>query len=162
MGTTFVSVKSGPDAPGFWLRDGILELWLRFLALHIEDPLPSGSVASGIRDQWLLASRGYFNGCVPDGMDDVVATEEGARLVRAAVHSLLAALSKGQAQISAGTLNLMGFSNGPFLCDVDAWRLVEVSEAFLNLLDGKITDDASGTAFMPGCGEHPSPTPSGD
>ena len=80
MGTSFVRIKPGSDAPGFWLRDGILELWLRFLALHIDDPPPSGSIASGIREQWLLASRGYFNGCVPHGMADAVSTDEGRKL----------------------------------------------------------------------------------
>ena len=155
MGTSFVSVTPGDDAPGFWMRDGILELWLRFLALHIEDPPPPGSAASRIREQWLLASRGYFNGSVPHGMEHAVSTDEGANLVREAVHSLLAALSKAPPRISAGTLNLMGFSGGDFVGDVDTWRLVEVSRAFLQLLDGKITATARSTAFMPGCRESP-------
>ena len=156
MGTTFVCTRRGLDAPGFWLTDGILELWLRFLALHIEDPTICGSVATKIRDQWLLASRGYFNGCVPHEMEDAVATAEGAQLVRNAVHALLDALSKGPTQLSAATLNLMGISSGRFVHDIDAWRLVEISQAFLDLLDGKITDDARSTAFMPGCREQPS------
>ena len=155
MGTSFVSINPGNDAPGFWLLDGILELWLRFLALHIEDPPPSGSVASGIREQWLLASRGHFNGCVPHGMKDAVATDEGDKLVREAVQSLLGALSKAPPRISAGPLNLMGFSGSDFVRDVDTWRLVEVSKAFLQLLDGRITDTAKSTALMPGCRDSP-------
>jgi hypothetical protein len=88
-------------------------------------------------------------------LEDAVATAEGAQLLRNAVHALLDALSKGPTQLSASTLNLMGISSGSFRGDIDAWRLVEVSQAFLDLLDGKITDEARSTAFMPGCREHP-------
>jgi hypothetical protein len=137
MGRTFVSARRELGAPGFWLRDWNLELWLRFLALHIEDPKSSGSVATKIRDQWLLASGGSFNGCVPHGLEDAVATAEGAQLLRNAVHALLDALSKGPTQLSASTLNLMGISSGSFRGDIDAWRLVEVSQAFLDSWTGK-------------------------
>ena len=30
-----------------------------------------------IRNQWLLASRGYFRGCVPHAMEDACATQPG-------------------------------------------------------------------------------------
>lgn len=150
MGTTFVHVERGPNPRGFWMRDGVLELWLRFLALHIEDPATPGTLATTIRDNWLLASRGYFNGCVPIALDEAVETDEGRALVRNAIQSLLSALSKGPSHISAGTLNLMGFSGGPFLRDVETRRLIEVGDAFLALLDGRITEGPSSTTFMPG------------
>jgi hypothetical protein len=157
MGTTFVSVTSGSDAPGFWMRDAVLELWLRFLALHVEDSTASGSLEATIRDQWLLASRGYFNGCVPHNMQQAVSTEAGTQIVRKAVASLLEHLSKGPTHIAAETLNLMGFSGSPFQHDVEAWRLTEVGHAFLDLLDGKITVGARSKEFMPGCREQPTP-----
>lgn len=138
------------------MRDGVLELWLRFLALHVDDSTASGTLEATIRDQWLLASRGYFNGCVPHNMQEAVSTETGTQIVRKAVASLLERLSKGPTHISAGTLNLMGFSGSPFLHDVEAWRLTEVSHAFLDLLDGKITHGPRSTEFMPGCREQPS------
>src|SRR3954466_2399644 len=109
MGTTFVRVQPGTDSPGFWMRDVILEVWLRFLALHIDDPNEPGTPAAIIRDQWLLASRGYFGGCVPHNMSEAVATEEGAIIVREAVNSLLKSLERAPVTISAGALNLMGF-----------------------------------------------------
>ena len=43
------------------MRDRILEVWLRLLALHIADP-EQGSIGQQIREGWLLASRGYFLG----------------------------------------------------------------------------------------------------
>src|SRR5262245_42887534 len=132
------------------MSDSVLELWLRFLALHVEDPAESGSLATRIRDQWLLASRGFFTGCVPDGLAEAVSTPEGDRLVRAAIGSLLAVLRSAPPHLSMDVLNLMGFDGGEFTADIETWRLVEVGEAFLALLDGKVTAGPSDAAFMPG------------
>lgn len=149
MGTTFVGIGDR----GFWMRDSILEIWLRFLALHIEDPVESGSLATEIRDQWLLASRGYFIGCVPDGLEEAVSTPEGEKLVRSAIHSLLNALKKAPNYLSNGVLNLMGFNDGEFTQDLENWRLVEIGQAYLDLLDGKIQTRSSDSFFMPGSRE---------
>lgn len=147
MGTTFVGIGDR----GFWMRDSMLELWLRLLALHVEDPVESGTVATKIRDQWLLASRGFFNGCVPDGLEEAVSTPEGEVLVRAAIHSLLEALRAAPGRLNKDVLNLMGFIGGTFTADVETRRLVEVGHAYLDLLDGKITTGPGDTSFMPGC-----------
>jgi hypothetical protein len=44
MGTTFVTIREGNtgDEPGFWMRDHMLELWLRLLALHLPEPTNQG------------------------------------------------------------------------------------------------------------------------
>src|SRR5688572_23131272 len=110
MGTTFVTLSSDPntDAPGFWMSDGMLELWLRLLALHLPDPMDDGRYAAvrGIRDQWLLGSRGFFMGCVPHGLEEACGSTEGQALVRSAVLSLLAALGRSEVAIDPATLNL--------------------------------------------------------
>jgi hypothetical protein len=147
VGTTFVGIRDR----GFWMSDSVLELWLRFLALHVEDPVESGSLATRIRDQWLLASRGYFTGCVPEGLEEAVSTPEGEALVRAAIHSLLEALKAAPSHLSKDVLNLMGFGGGAFPIDIETWRLVDVGHAYLDLLDGKITAGPSNPSFMPGC-----------
>lgn len=146
MGTSFVSISER----GFWVRDGLLELWLRLLALHIEDPAEPGVLATTIRDQWLLASRGYFNGCVPDGLEEAVSTAEGAALVRAAVQSLLGALEAAPSRLGKDVFNLMGFSGGAFTGDVETRRLIEIGVAFLDLMDGRITSGPEDRSFMPG------------
>ena len=135
---------------GFWMRDGVLELWLRLLALHVEDPTEPGTLAGEIRDQWLLASRGFFNGCVPHGLEEAVATKEGEEIVRKAIASLLRALEAAPADLSKDVLNLMGFEGGRWEADFEPRRLIEVGHAFVDLLDGNITDDARSTRFMPG------------
>jgi len=150
MGTTFVHAKPhGTDVPGFWMRDSVLELWLRFLALHIKDPLEPPTLATSIRDQWLLASRGYFGGMVPHGLDEAVATPEGEAIVRAAIHSLLESLAKAPRDFGPEVLNLMGIE-GEFFGRWETSRFIEVGQAFIDLLDGKISDTSASTAFMPG------------
>jgi hypothetical protein len=153
MGTTFVSISGDR---GFWMRDGVLEVWLRLLALHVTDPGEPGSLATKVRDQWLLASRGAFNGCVPHGLEEAVSSPEGESLVRNAVQSLLRALATAPERLHVDVLKLMGFEAGAFTGPIETRSLIEVGRAFLDLLDGKITSDASDTSFMPG-----SPTPTG-
>ena len=151
MGTTFVRLRGC----GFWMSDSLLELWLRLLALHIEDPVEPESLAARIRDQWLLASRGYFNGCVPAGLEDAVATPQGEALVRAAIDSLLGALGSAPARLSKDVFNLMGITNGVFTADIETWRLAEVGQAYLDLLDGKVLTGPGDAALMPGSGQPP-------
>jgi hypothetical protein len=148
VGTTFVGIGDR----GFWMRDTLLELWLRLLALHVEDPVESGTAATRIRDQWLLASRGFFSGCVPEGLEEAVATAGGEALVRAAIHSLLGALKSAPDRLGKEVFNLMGFEGTAFIADIETRRLVEVGRAYLDLLDGEITAGADDTSFMPGCG----------
>ena len=153
MGTTFVTLSretSGKE-PGFWMRDGILELWLRLLALHLPEPTDRGEhqATLKIRNQWLLASRGYFNGCVPHGMEDACATQDGRNVVRAAIHSLLAALQQTKTPLDADTLNLLGIE-GQFTAPIERNWLRDTGHAFLDLLDGKISCLPSSTEVMPG------------
>ena len=132
------------------MSDSVLEVWLRLLALHLEDPTAPGSVATTIRDQWLLASRGYFTGCVPDGLEEAVRTQEGAALVRGAIDSLLGALAVAPNHLGKDVFNLMGFASGEFTGDIETRRLIEVGHAFLDLLDGKIATKPEDSSFMPG------------
>ena len=148
MGSSFVEISG----KGFWMRDGILELWLRLLALHLEDPAREEThVVRSIRDNWLLASRGYFGGHVPTELEEAVSTSEGRAAVIAAIESLTRALKKSPAKLDHGTLNVLGFETGEFTGDIERERLLEIAQAFLDLIAGKIQSDATSTEFMPGC-----------
>jgi hypothetical protein len=105
MGTTFVTLGRIANGEtdrthelGFLMRDPMPELWLRLLALQIEDPVSHdperGALIRRIRDQWLLASRGYFNGCVPHGFPEAVETDAGGDIVRRAVLAAASALER--------------------------------------------------------------------
>ncbi len=83
MGSTFVDINDF----GFWAHDSLLELWLQLVALHLSEPTDSDSpdahaTVKKIRDQWLVASKGYFGGCIPVSLDEAVATKEGRIRVR--------------------------------------------------------------------------------
>lgn len=135
MGSSFVGIGKN----GFWLRDGFLELWLRLLALHIKDPAhddPDGAVIRAIRDQWLLASRGFFNGCVPADLEGAVRTKAGEKAVREAAASLLRALEAAPDLLNKDVLNLLGFENR-LEKDDETWCLISIGRAFLDVLDGK-------------------------
>jgi hypothetical protein len=134
---------------GFWLTDSLLELWLRLASLHIEDPVESATLATKIRDQWLIASRGYFSGCVPFSLDEDIATAEGKQLVIEAILSLQKSLKRAPAKIDGNTLNLLGIE-GRFGGEIETWRLIEVGQAILDLVLGKITTTPSDSP-MPGC-----------
>jgi len=153
MGTTFVTLtrEASGKEPGFWMRDGMLELWLRLLALHLPEPTDNGEHQSTlpIRNRWLLASRGYFGGCVPHGMEDACATPAGCEVVRRAIDSLLAALRRAPTALDANTLDLLGIEGIQF-APIERMWLQEIGLAFLDLLDGKITCTPSSTEVMPG------------
>lgn len=129
----------------------MLELWLRFASLHIMDSVEDYSLAHTIRNEWLLASRGYFSGCVSLSLDENVSTPEGKTVVLDAINSLLKSLRQAPGLLDRGVLNIMGFSGG-FVRDIESWRLIEVSEAFVDLINGKQFGDASTSLLMPGSG----------
>jgi hypothetical protein len=153
MGTSFVTITDGTTGsePGFWMRDEMLELWLRLLALHLPEPTDAGENSSTpeIRDRWLLASRGYFNGRVPHDMEFACATPERMEVVRAAIRSLMANLDKSDSVLSADTLNLLG-NDGYNYFDLDRSRLRDIGFASIDLLDGRINQTARSTDVMPG------------
>jgi hypothetical protein len=154
MGTTFVTLTpevSGKEV-GFWMRDGWLELWLRLLALHLPEPTDTGEhqATIKIRNQWLFASRGYFIGCVPHGMEEACATPAGRNVVRIAIDSLLRALDHAPTPLDSDTLNLLGIEGSQFVFNIERKPLQEIGHAFLDLLDGQVTCTASSTDVMPG------------
>jgi hypothetical protein len=154
MSTSFVTItdiKTG-EGPGFWMRDAILELWLRLLSLHLPEPTDAGEnvATTEIRNRWLLASRGYFNGFVPHNMEFACSSAEGTGVVRAAIESFLESLNQSDAPLDSETLNLLSIEGGKFTTPIDRQVLRDVAYAFLDLLDGKIHDTAKSTKVMPG------------
>ncbi|WP_459558394.1 hypothetical protein [Lacunimicrobium album] len=155
MGTSTVRIGNR----GFWVIDGLLEVWLRFLSLHVESGDEDNCIEHQIRNQWLFASLGYLNGCVLEGLEEAVSTPRGEQTVRNAINSLMKSLKVAPQKISKDVLNLMWPRNQPgqFDSDLDTWRLIELGQAYLDLLDGKITSAPNKNQLFPGCGpEKPS------
>jgi hypothetical protein len=145
MAITFV----GAEQSGFWMHDTILELWLRWAALHIDDQCADPALARRIRDQWLLASRGLCRGTVPLDLVADTATGPGRDIVLGAAASLLKSLREGPPVLSRDVINLMGMS-GKFMNDVETHRLIEVSESIIGWIGGKAFGGNVDHSFMPG------------
>lgn len=154
MGTSFVTItdRQTGDELGFWMRDAVLELWLRLLSLHLPEPNDAGDnvATTEIRNRWLLASRGYFNGCVPHDMEFACSSAEGVSVVRVAIDSLMKSLNQSNMPMDCETLNLLGIEGSMFTSSIDRQVLRDVGNAFLDLLDGKIYDNAASANLMPG------------
>lgn len=154
MGTTFVSIDRNDSHPsGFWMRDGWLELWLRLLALHLPEPNHDDEhleLTLEIRNRWLLASKGYFNGCVPHDMEFACDTDAGKKLVRSAIDSLMTSLQKSDLDLDSGTLNLLGLDGGDFTKGIERRPLLDIGNAFVDLLEGRINGPSQIEKIMPG------------
>jgi hypothetical protein len=151
VGTSFVTIDG---EHGFWMRDNVLVLWLRLLALHVVEPArgyDSTESVKRIHDRLLSISTISWGGCVPNVLPDVIAAPGGADLVRDAIHSLMRTLRQGPPILETGAIQLLGFKEEPlFRANVNATKLLEVGQAFLDLMDGKILFTARSTDFIPG------------
>jgi len=149
MSTSFVDFGG---ETGFWINDGILELWLRFLALHLEEPDPgvSDHPVYAIRNRWMLASKIHFGGCSPLSLATDCADPVGKAAVIAAIHALMDELRRDPGDLDARTLNLLGLEGGHSVGGFPSANLLEVGDAFLRLIAGEITTTAGDPALMPG------------
>lgn len=143
------------DQVGFWINDADLELLLRLLALHIPDPASTrmaaaedAQIALSIRDQWLLASRGWFLGCVPHGLEEAADTDAGRAVVRTALTALLAALTHMPDGMPRGMGTLLGIE-GTYSEDIPTWRLWACAKALQELLDGQIATTSRDNVVIP-------------
>jgi hypothetical protein len=157
LGRTISGTLAGQgDQVGFWINDADLELLLRLLALHIPDPASSRTAAAederialSIRDGWLLASRGWFLGCVPHGLEDAADTDAGMAVVRTALTALLAALTHMPDGMPGGVGTLLGIE-GIYTEDIPIWRLRACAKALQDLLDGRIATTSRDSVVIPG------------
>ena len=151
MGTSYVNIGQA----GFWMRDAVLELWLRLLALHLPEPgvndtTKQAELARTIRDAWLFTSRGWCNGCVDPDLERFARTDSGKSIILAAMDSLRKRLRKAPDQLNKDVLNLLGWDGIEYMHDFETQRLLQVESAFRDLIEGRITDTIQPTEFMPG------------
>jgi hypothetical protein len=145
MGSSFVQIGGN----GFWMRDAMLELWLRLAALHLEDQVDDHSTVHTIRNEWLLASRGFFGGAVPFHLAENIATPDGRKAVVDAINSLQNELKNNLTDLQPSVLNLLGIA-GKFMGHVESAQLAEVGKSMLALIDGQRFGSAADSSFEPG------------
>jgi len=153
VGTSFVTLANGDEEcdVGFWIQDAMLELWLRLLSLHLPEPNTNGEnqATLAIRNQWLLASRGYFLGCIPHGLEEACATHEGRNVIRIAIDSLMSQLCQAPAALDANVLNLLGIE-GRYSEPLEKRCLEDIGYAFIDLLEGRVVQTAASVEIIPG------------
>ena len=147
MGTSFVAIGD----KGFWMTDNVLSLWLRLLALNLEGERDPAHPIAVLRDEWLWQSEVSMNGLMDANLDEVAGEPATKASVVAAIERLLNDLSRHHGKLAGPTLNLLGFTGVSWTGDFEPKRLIEVGNAFLALLAGKIDSEANSTEFMPGC-----------
>jgi hypothetical protein len=142
MGSSFVAYRGY----GFWASDPSLEVWLHLLCAEVDraEDVPAWLFAA--RDDWHHQATVGFVGCVSPSLDQHLGTDD------ARVASVLALGGRARDRLVAATpvipkdvLNSFG-TGGPgsfFTTDVAREAFVNVAEAFLALLRGEITTDAS-------------------
>lgn len=92
-------------------------MWLRVLSLHLGDDVHKPGWQHDLRDQWLLASTGYFSGCISPSLDEFL-TDEGcvAAILQASERCIISLRAFGP-NVPATFLNALGFAN-PFAEDL--------------------------------------------
>ncbi|RAZ92185.1 hypothetical protein DPM33_07030 [Mesorhizobium hawassense] len=133
------------------MTDSVLSLWLRLLALNLEGERDPAHPLAVLRDEWLWQSEVASVGFMDARLDQVASEPATKASVVAAIERLLDELSRHHGKLAGPTLNLLGFRGVSWTGDFEAKDLIEVGNAFLALIAGKIDSEANSTEFMPGC-----------
>ena len=126
-----ITVSFGKSS--FEVNSGLLELFLRLAALHIESPVTQ--LEQEIRDDWLFISSGGHSEILCPDFDFYLYPREGKVIALSAIGSLLIALKNAPKQLNKDMLNVMGFKY-IYVGDVDSEALIALGEACIDLING--------------------------
>jgi hypothetical protein len=130
---------------GFWSRDVSIEMWLYLLTQEVrrlDDP-PEWLCAAA--EDWQIQATAGMGGCVSARLDKHAPTPERAAVILGLAERVLSGLRERGEVLPAEWLNSLGLS-GPgasFTRDVPTELFIRVGEAFIRLLRGEVTWDAS-------------------
>jgi hypothetical protein len=145
MGSSFTQFRD----KGFWSRDGLLEVWLRIMCLHMEGEAHSPGWQHNLRDTWLLASAGYFNGCVSASLDEFVTDDERVSVILRVSQRSIQSLRAFGAFVPAPFLNALSIDGTEFTADWPIEWFERIADRFTLLLRGELTTDASTSPTLP-------------
>lgn len=144
MGSSFTEFRGN----GFWSRDFLLEVWLRVLSLHLDDDVHLPGWQHDLRDKWLLASAGFFSGCIYPALDEFLTDSDRiAAILRASDRSIKSLRAFGD-YVPAAFLNALGIK-GIFTSDQPIEYYELIANRFNALLRGELTTDASTSPVLP-------------
>jgi len=145
MGKSFTTFKGS----GFWCRDGLLEVWLRCVALHFpDDAYQSDTWLHELRDQWMFASSGLCNGWVTAALDEHVTDSTRAEIVVAASKRAISRLRAFSEIVPSAFLNALGIEGTSFNDHPIEWY-EEIHDTFTSLLEGRLLSDAASSSVLP-------------
>lgn len=145
MGKSFTSFRE----QGFWCRDGILEVWLRCVALHLpDDAYQSDTWLHKLRDQWMFASSGLCNGWVSAALDEHVTDSNRAEIIIAASDLAISSLRAFSPAVPSAFLNALGIEGTSFVDHPIQW-FEDIHDTFNSLLMGQLHTDATSSRVLP-------------
>ena len=122
---------------GFWSRDPILELWLRFLALHLDS---NADVLDhwlhSFRDELLFASSGRCNGWVSAQLDRFLTDDTRVEAVIAASNRAIKCIRAIGSTVPKSFLTALG--TGHYEVDRPLSSFEAMHEIFNTLLLGRL------------------------
>ena len=128
------------DEHGFWISNGLHDLWMMLLSLHMSRRLEWYAIESRIANQWLFGAKYNVTGCDWDHLPQFLAEPGGREVISEALQHFREALSKMPETISADTFGLMGF--GYDIGPIERNVLAAMAAAFDDLLNGRISAKA--------------------
>ena len=144
MGSSFTDFRNR----GFWCNDQLLEAWLRTLSLHLDNDVHQSGWLHDLRDKWLLASAGFFNGCVSASLDEFLTDSDRVAVVLKASERNIQNLRAFGSYVPVAHLNGLGLS-GQFTADFPIEWFELINERFTALLRGQLSTDASTSPTLP-------------
>jgi len=139
---------------GFWSRDSLIEVWLRFLSLHMVQAHDPGWQHE-LRDRWLLQSAGYFTGCVNASLDEFLTDQERIAAILDVSERTIRSLRLCGPKIPVEILNALGMDNGWFVTYMPIEYMELISGRFMSLLRGELATDRSTSPVLPFTGGVP-------
>jgi hypothetical protein len=101
-----------------------------------------------LRDKWLLASAGFFSGCVSPSLDDFLTDSDRIAAILRASGRRMQSLRIFGAYVPAAHLSALGLA-GPFTADLPTEWFELISRRFTSLLRGELNTDASTSPVLP-------------
>lgn len=138
MGSTTVDFRGA----GYEASDSIIEVWLHFLVVEIDEEPQVSPWLQEVRDDWQILSIAGFNfGVMPD-LDRFVTTEEQRETILRLSERALEALGQQGPVISKEALNALELGgDGFFTADVPTELFLRVGRYFVKLLQGTLTPE---------------------
>ena len=101
-----------------------------------------------LRDKWLLASAGYFSGCISPCLDEFLTDSNRVQTILQVSERAVRSLRGFGVYVPATFLNALGIT-GPFAADLPIDWFELMHSRFTSLLRGELATDASTSSVLP-------------